>query len=62
MIHFISFPGYVLALVHGIILGPDTSHIAIFLMFLMTGGASLILFLLTIGTVSKKKTSNAPIQ
>jgi sulfoxide reductase heme-binding subunit YedZ len=58
-IHYLSFPTYMLAFVHGVLLGPDTRYPEILFMYVVTAGMVIILFVLrmTYGKSPQKGTS-----
>jgi DMSO/TMAO reductase YedYZ heme-binding membrane subunit len=55
VIHFLSFPGYVFALYHGISMGTDSQYSEIKLLYGITGGIVLALVLFRLTRTSPKR-------
>ncbi|AGK52146.1 ferric reductase-like transmembrane domain-containing protein [Bacillus sp. 1NLA3E] len=53
-IHFLSFPAYVLALLHGVILGSDAQNSGIPWLYMITGASVAGLFVLRMSKSAKK--------
>lgn len=55
-IHYLSFPAYILALIHGLMLGPDIQELGVFVMYELSAGLVFLLFIFRISISQSKKT------
>lgn len=54
-IHYLSFPAYLFALAHGVLLGPDTQYREMVIMYVVTAGIVVILFVLRMTQGTSRK-------
>ncbi|HUW65810.1 MAG TPA: ferric reductase [Spirochaetia bacterium] len=59
-IHFLSFPGYLFALYHGVSLGTDSLYPGIKLLYVLTGGIVFALVFLRLTVVPTNKKDRVP--